>query len=177
MTENPLTRELRAARGELVRAWESLPDEVRHQAPEGRWTGAQVLEHLALTQGQVIQLAARLLEAGERAGVGPGGPGEAVATGLDHLDIPDRTRRFQAPHFAEPRTGQPPEESWDALASGLESLLALAERVAGLEVSRLRAPHPLLGELDLHQWILFAAHHERRHAGQLRELAEEAREG
>ena len=57
------------------------------------------------------------------------------------------------------------------MEEGLQRMEALAVACLWVDPGTLRAAHPLLGEMDLHQWILFAAKHELRHAAQLRELA------
>lgn len=177
-TENPITAELRSAREELRRTWDAIPDGARRRAPApGAWSPAQVLEHLARTLGQVVRLteglwAARPAEVPPASRTADGPPPE---TRLDGHRVDDRSRRFQAPDFALPDRGQPPAESWDQLVAGWERLAALAESVAGYDTTSLKAPHPFIGVLDLEQWLLFAAKHERRHAAQLREAVEALR--
>ena len=41
----------------------------------------------------------------------------------------------------------------------------------GLALGDIRHTHLRFGELDLYQWCLFVAEHEKRHISQLRELA------
>ncbi|HSG48556.1 MAG TPA: DinB family protein [Longimicrobiales bacterium] len=177
-SHHPVILELRAARDDLRAAWDSVPAAARHRAPvPGAWTPAEVLEHLARTLGQVVRLA-EALWAGRSEDL-PRAPGGAdapsPASRLDAHRVEDRSERFAAPDFALPDRGQLPEESWDQLAAGWERLVALAASVAGYDTSSLRAPHPFLGVLDLEQWLLFAAKHERRHTAQLREAAEALR--
>jgi hypothetical protein len=40
------------------------------------------------------------------------------------------------------------------------------------DLSLYRAPHPLLGNLNLYKWHLFVAYHEERHRKQIREIVE-----
>jgi len=176
--EDPLVRELRAARAELRAAWDAIPAGARGRAPgPGAWSPAQVLEHLARTLGQVVRLAEGLWAGrpGELPPASVGARAPAAASRLDAHRVEDRSERFQAPDFALPDRGQPPEESWVQLAGGLERLAGVAGAAAGHDTSSLVAPHPFVGVLDLEQWILFAAKHERRHAAQLREAAEALR--
>lgn len=168
---NPLILELETARAELRSAWESVPLGHRATPPgPGDWSPSQVLEHLAITLGQVVRLAWRQWDGRGELKARPldASPGH----GLDPLRVEDRSRKYTAPDFTLPGGGSDPEECWARLEEGLARLKALAEASVPYDVSGLSIPHPLLGSLDLHQWILFAARHERRHAGQLREAAE-----
>ena len=45
------------------------------------------------------------------------------------------------------------------------------ERGDGLALGEIRHTHLRFGELDLYQWCLFVAEHEKRHVTQLREVA------
>lgn len=164
-----LTGELRAARAELRRAWDSVPAVLRRRSAGG-WSALQILDHLARTHGQVVRLVRGLLATDAASTLAPRGDGPPVETLLDGLRVPDRSRPVQAPEFALPRPDADPDAAWNRLDEGLDTLLEIAERVAPLEVSHLRAPHPILGALDVHQWLLFTAHHERRHAEQMRGL-------
>jgi uncharacterized damage-inducible protein DinB len=45
------------------------------------------------------------------------------------------------------------------------------ESANGLALGEIRHTHPRLGELDLYQWILAVAEHEKRHTTQVRDVA------
>jgi hypothetical protein len=42
----------------------------------------------------------------------------------------------------------------------------------GLALSEIVQPHPVLGPINLYQWIAFVGAHEARHAAQVMELRE-----
>lgn len=50
---------------------------------------------------------------------------------------------------------------------------ALAE-ADGLALGTITHVHPVLGEIDLYQWILFVGQHEERHIGQIVEVVSAA---
>jgi len=53
-----------------------------------------------------------------------------------------------------------------------EMLRAAVAEADGLALGSITHPHPVLGEIDLYQWILFVGHHEARHAQQIDEVAQ-----
>jgi hypothetical protein len=46
-------------------------------------------------------------------------------------------------------------------------MLEAVEQLAAYDLTHLKYPHPLLGELDMYQWILIAGGHEGRHIAQI----------
>lgn len=53
----------------------------------------------------------------------------------------------------------------------------LVREYDGLALGSVTAPHPVLGEIDVYQWLLFLGAHEGRHADQVREIGEALGEG
>lgn len=61
--------------------------------------------------------------------------------------------------------------AWPLLEAARADLRAAVASADGLALEAVRAPHPVFGDLNLYQWIVFVAAHEERHAGQIREMA------
>ena len=55
----------------------------------------------------------------------------------------------------------------DGLSGSRSALLAEVARAAAHDLSRLTFPHPVLGRLDMYQWLLYTAQHELRHLHQI----------
>ena len=70
-----------------------------------------------------------------------------------------------------PRGDLSAAEGLAALETSRRELLSAVAEGDGLALGTVTYPHPLLGDLNLYQWILFVGQHEARHAGQIREIA------
>ena len=63
--------------------------------------------------------------------------------------------------------------AWLELEKAGAALGAAAVSGDGLALSEVLHTHPILGEINLYQWMLFVGSHKARHALQVREIAEE----
>jgi hypothetical protein len=84
--------------------------------------------------------------------------------------LKDRSRRMEAPEFVRP-TGR-----WPSPAGAISAFKETREQMIG-SLRRITSdlrdycfPHPLLGTLDGHQWILFVVAHLYRHLEQIDEI-------
>lgn len=133
------------------------------RAPAGKWTAAQIVEHLALS----LELSARGFEApsGARARRPP--------TTLERLSGWFVFRlRWTPPGIRAPRRTTPAQriEAADAerhFREGLDRWAALESRLATGRDSGSYVRHPRLGELDLEEWLRFHEWHCWHHARQI----------
>jgi hypothetical protein len=163
---------LRAGRATLREALDAVPAALRERKPAAdRWSAAEVLEHLAIVEGQI----AALLKRGLRRALADG----ALAADADHAPVVstvdaeallDRERTFRARPEVSPSRGWTAEQAWSELDRSRTSLREVVLAADGLDTRSIRAPHPFLGELAFHQWIVFVGFHEVRHAAQIRAL-------
>jgi uncharacterized damage-inducible protein DinB len=152
----------------LVAAVEQVPSDKRDQRPgPDIWSVAEILEHLGTVERSVTKL---LVVRGQQ----PPSESQAVAEPLEAAQI-DRLRgrsaRIEAPERVRPRGTV---TAADALATLSATRAALCEAVSAAHPAALAGcthPHPVLGTITLIDWIRFVAHHEARHAGQVREIA------
>jgi uncharacterized damage-inducible protein DinB len=168
---NELVEYVEAKRAALLDAASTIPPERWTERPSaGRWSVADVLEHLSMVEHSCARvIAKRAAEA--RAAGHPAETGTSSKLGaLDGSDLRDRSVRREVPERVAP-TGT---LSSDAARSAVErSRTELREAVAsadGLALENVRFTHARLGELDLYQWILFIGHHEARHTEQVAEI-------
>lgn len=169
---NELLAHLGAGREELLRVMDGIGPRHRALRPsDGRWSAANVLAHLARTEGQIAALLHRRARAAAAAGPAPAPPAPAVVVRFDSGAVLDRTARIEAPDFALPDLSKSPEQAARELARARERLEAVVIDADGQDMSPVRQSHHLFGELDFYQWVAFAGFHERRHTAQLRELA------
>ena len=160
---------LNTERASVLKYYHRVPSSEREVSPSpDRWSAAEILEHLALTDATVIRVL-RLVRA-------RGGPDsdDAPAAGLNDGQaraIRDRSRRLDAPDRVRPQAGISPEAALDHLNDERRKLLSALSNTSDALLDVAHLPHPALGEVSLRGWIEFLGHHDARHAAQLDDLA------
>jgi hypothetical protein len=168
----PVISTLDASRADLLARVRGLSQERLDWKPSPeRWSVGEILDHLALVEAAVEKLLARLVErARKRGGGGTQGAGPAGSLTLP-ADVASNITAFPVFPGAAPRHGMPAAVLLRQLADRREDLLA---RAGGrFDMSGCSFPHPALGRLDFHQWLLFVAEHERGHTRQIDEALRE----
>lgn len=161
-----VTRHLDRLEPMVLHPVRGLPEEHWHRAPDGKWTIAQILEHLAVS---VDVVATMFLEIEDDVPMQRHSkPHQAV---LRHLmlgagQVPGG---LKSPVSVVPSPRPDPELVRAEFRMGVEMLRELVEdwpeeRQAGTFVA-----HPLLGDLNLPEWVRFHYLHCRHHGGQIRE--------
>jgi hypothetical protein len=155
---------------ESVARFESVAAEVATPlaASGSGWTALEITEHLVLTEEQVSRLVRTvLLRSPEKE---PNPTADAVL--VEHL--PDRggaAQRRESPERVRPAGRyQTMAEALAALREARQSTVAWVKTADEEKLRRHRLPHPVFGELDGVQWVLFLALHCERHARQAEEL-------
>lgn len=158
---------LRRSRQALIDAVEGVTDsQARWQSEEGRWTILEYVEHLAVSDGELILLVERALQSPPR----PETPEERRVRELKIRNTP----MPRGVNHAPPRLR--PGGRFGSLADAIAAFLEARERT--LEYARntqaeLRdhfADHPVLGPMDAYQWLVANARHAESHAGHIREI-------
>lgn len=149
-------------RAELHKAFSRFEETAGHEqahwlaAPgEGRWSPAQVAEHVAIVNEGVARIL-KLLLSDRPLRDGPAASGPSQGDGR------------VAPSGLEPGEGQTWAElqpRWQASAALLDDAAA---RLGEADLSR-RFVHPFLGPIDAHDWMRMATYHVRHHRRQLTE--------
>ena len=135
------------------------------------WCPEELAEHLALVEKSVTGVVDRLLRKSEELNTPPPADGKidppvkfpsAVRkTEMNKVEAPDRIR---------PRGGVPAAQSLQELKTSREYIVSLRPRMEAVSLSEAKFPHPVMGELDLYQWLLFIAEHEARHLAQIENI-------
>ena len=141
-------------------------------APE-RWSIAQILEHMVMTQDLVLgPIWDQLAQA-------PPSPTAGDYKQVDALLVNQgavRLSRFPAPEMLEPAGRCSPEESLRRLLSGYERLTGMLESSPGLRQHATPSlPIRALSNgayeyMDGYQWLLAVASHNERHTKQILEV-------
>jgi uncharacterized damage-inducible protein DinB len=169
-----LLKHLDANRAALRSAVDAVPASLRetHPAP-GRWSVAEVLEHLSRVEEQLTRLlAAKLSEAQMTGALEPERETSAVTDTLDGALIRDRRRRITASDRILPRGEMDSAAALAALDRSRAALRDLVTSHDGMGLGAISHPHPVLGILNAYQWFTFIGMHEARHAAQITEIGE-----
>lgn len=129
-----------------------------------RWSIAEVLEHLAVTETMIDGVLNSLfLDPAPPAGRDPSALDSAILT-----RVPDRSTKAQAPEPIRPTGRWSPAETLHRFLDARAETLALLASNNDLR-GHLFA-HPAFGPCDGYQWILLAATHTTRHTAQILEV-------
>ena len=159
-------------RSELRSAVDSVPAGARNTQPAAnQWSVAQVLDHLAMAHSRVAAGVTKWIGEARATGLGPETGTTSVLNTIPTESILDRSRKFPAPETILPRAGVNAENAWTELEQAHQKLRAALLSGDGLALEQVIQPHPVLGPLNMYQWVLFNGSHEARHTLQLRELA------
>jgi hypothetical protein len=170
-----LTDAISRSRQSLLRHVEGLSDaQLSYKPEDGEWSLNDILHHLALTDEANGKLTSRALKhAQERNVPSDPTPDESVLHCLDAA-VGSLNTRAQAPDFVRPQSHLSAPESLARLAASRERMLQSIEKLCVYDLTQLKYPHPVLGELDMYQWILIAGGHEGRHVAQIKRIKAES---
>jgi hypothetical protein len=158
-------------RATLACAADGMSEEQLHWHPAGKWSAAEVLEHLYLSYTGTIKGFERVLDAGRPLST-KATLGQRVGT-LAVLTLNYFPDGRQAPKATVPR-GLPVEqvriEVKSKIAAMDEILARCEERFRGVKL----LDHPILGPLTAAQWRKFHFLHGRHHARQIARLRKQS---
>jgi len=118
---------------------------------------AETMDHVEDKRKELLQSFAGV--PGDRLCQRASADGWSVAEILEHL------RMVEA--GVARRTNVDFSEALEGLESSREALRAAAGAASGLSLGEIKHTHPILGELDLYQWLIFVGQHEGRHKKQI----------
>ena len=160
-------------RSRVLRAAAELPPEKWTVSPgEARWSVSDVCWHLQRVESGVAKLI-RKRTTEPRDHALPAEDNETSLLGaLDGRGVTSRAEAWKAPPQVSPTETLDAETVQALLEDSRRMMRSALADVDGLAIGAIRHPHPVLGDLDLYQWILFVGHHEARHVGQITETVE-----
>jgi hypothetical protein len=137
------------------------------RGPAGKWTAAQIVEHLALG----LELSAKTFQTRrDRAPmVRPRTPAEKIAK-LLILGFGWFPPGRKAPSLTVPASEITRETAEAHFLAGVATWRELERELLPARRHNLFAKHPRLGDLTLEEWIRFHRIHARHHARQIRRL-------
>ena len=157
----------RATLARIIEVVGVLSIEQSNQRPiGGGWTIAEIIEHLSIVDGQMLQLVSALLRKSENATDARPSSSTFVIS-LDTLAQQFGTQRIATRDNFQP-TGRPSiAQSLASLNDTQEQLCNLSPRLISVDLCGVTFPHWFLGPLNLGQWLAFIGYHEQRHLNQV----------
>jgi hypothetical protein len=151
-------------RKKILQSVVGLTDSQLNECPSGKWSIMQVLKHLYLLERLIVDQMTKVMLSDK----------ETVIEDKPINRIVDRTFKFDAPPYVTPSpeftTLTNIQEKLLNSRSALEAFLVNADEEKMLKRS---IPNPVLGPLNLKQWVNFIGLHEERHLAQIEEIKEE----
>ncbi len=155
-------------RKELLQSFAGVPgDRLCRRASADGWSVAEILEHLRMVEAGVARLITKRVGQARDAALGEEKSTESVLPSFDQHRARLDNAVMQAPATVQPRANVDISEALEGLESSREALRAAAVAASGLSLGEIKHTHPILGELDLYQWLIFVGQHEGRHRKQI----------
>jgi hypothetical protein len=159
-------------RNEIIGALRNVSEsQWSFQPDDGRWSIAQIVEHVIAVQELVLGPVAQKLEA---APLTPVHPDYGLIDDVIIYQIPNRLSKFPSP--MQPAGGLSASQAVDRIRANYSQLRERIETANGLRTRSLESP-PLKAVskgaytfMDGYQWILAAAAHTERHTKQVLEV-------
>jgi hypothetical protein len=168
-----LVAQLDLSHADLKTAVDMIPLSERGWRPApGRWSAAEIVDHLALVEKRIAKLMSAQIAAAREAGLRQESDDSSVM-GMMRMDrLLDRRRPLTSSEASQPREGVDANTAWTDFETANLSIREAVAAGDGMALGDITVPHPVLGPLNLYQWVLFVGGHESRHAIQIREIAQ-----
>ena len=155
----------------IERAVQGMSSDQLSWSPEpGRWSTAEILEHLSITYGGTAKGMRKVAERGASLATKPTTYQRLARFVVTELGYLPGGR--QAPKGTVP-TGLAPEAVLAAIRGNLAEMDAAMSAAGQVVPSKAVADHPVLGPLTLRQWRRFHVAHTKHHMKQVAALREQ----
>jgi hypothetical protein len=162
--------EIESTRKKLVDHVSNLSDEEANFRPTPeKWSTANIVEHLAITENSLIRLVNKLLAKAEAENLPSTGKIDPPVSFVEIAEKAGRTR-FEAPEAVRPGGAASIAQSLSELQKSRTVLCELRPRLEAVDLSNVAFPHPAFGAMNLYSWLAFIGLHEARHLRQIVEI-------
>lgn len=176
-------------RRQITARVETLNDAQQTLRPtEGCWSVAEIVEHLSITEQNMVRLIGMLLNKAESASAenssAPATDDEQAASAaptddaarpfkpfsMDALVEMIRDKKLTAPEQVRPGGQIALADSLANLQRTRATVESFRTRLEAADLGAATYPHPFFGDLNASQWLAFIGHHEARHLRQIERL-------
>lgn len=140
------------------------------------WSAEDNMAHLVIVEDGVSRLIVKSVAWAKANGIGNETADDSIMASLDRYALAEGTFKLQAPERVMPPEGKSIDESLAALTASRAKMKEALLSGDGLDLSEVKRPHPVMGDINLYQWALFVAQHEERHRRQIEKTLDEVTE-
>ncbi|HEX8288269.1 MAG TPA: DinB family protein [Pyrinomonadaceae bacterium] len=159
-----------AIREKLKMMIEGLTDEQAAAVPEGeKWSLAQMVEHIAIVEGGMARICAKLLAKAQAESENFDGTVKITETFLTKA-AESINQKLEAPEMVRPTGTKTIAESLAKMEENRESLKKLRPLFETVDGTRHKFPHPFFGDLSAQEWLALIGGHESRHIKQIKNM-------
>jgi hypothetical protein len=165
-----LTMQRRAVRDAVA----AVPAELRDRKPgPGKWSVAEVLEHLSMIEQRVAALLTKQVAAARANGVGADpDTSSVVASFVNAEGLTNRATKIVTPKAGVPTGTVDAVSGAEALEKAQVAMMDSLRDANGVSLQDLTAAHPVLGPLNMYHMVVALGLHDARHAAQIREIGQ-----
>ena len=154
-----------------------LSDEQKSFLPaDEKWSIAQIVEHIAIVQEGMAKISAKLLSEAQKANKQSDGAAR-LSENFQTKAAEAKKLKLEAPERVRPTGNQTVEDSLRKMDENQKMLKDLRPLFETVECSDFKFPHPFMGDLTAHEWLMLVGGHEARHQRQIENLLEQIGEG
>jgi hypothetical protein len=155
-------------RRELLQSIEGVEgDLLSRKADPEAWSVAEILEHLRIVESGIARLITKRAGQAREAGLSEEKATSSVMPTFEPMQAALDRGKMQAPVSVRPGADVDISAVLEGLNSSREALRAAVVSASGLALGEIKHTHPVLGEIDLYQWLIFVGQHEGRHKKQI----------
>jgi len=132
---------------------------------DDEWTIGEIVEHVNIVNGGFLRITHKLLRQAE-ADPKPA-PADLNLGGVIVNENGEQAPKFQAPETVRPKGGVAIADAVAGIQKTIAGFAEIQSRLAAVDLSEQKFPHPVAGPLNGYQWLILLAEHSNRHLGQI----------
>lgn len=141
-------------------------EENARPSPEA-WSAKEIAEHLAIIEERLSKLFPVMVTKAEAGGLQRRADQPFRPISVESMIERSKREKYVAPDEVRPTGAGSIPDSIARLTRSRETIHALRPRIEALDLSSVTYPHPVFGQLNTYQWLIFLAAHEGRHLRQI----------
>ncbi|MDQ3635983.1 MAG: DinB family protein [Acidobacteriota bacterium] len=136
---------------------------------DGKWTVAQIVEHLSKVEDGMTKIFAKLLKQAQAEGKTSDGTVKLSGAFLEGI-AKIAEQKLEALEIVHPEGKQTIAESLAAMKKNRQKLEELRPLFETVEGTGFTFPHPAFGEINAHDWLALIGGHTFRHIRQIEKI-------
>jgi len=145
-------------------------EQLDHLPNGGKWTIANIVEHVAMVENRMFRICSKLLRKAEVDNK-PASGMISISDDFVGKTVEIAQIKLEAPEIVRPTGDRSVEESIELLKENRMHLQELKPSFEKFDSTDYRFPHPFLGDLSAGEWLILIGGHKARHIKQIERMA------